>query len=272
MPFADVGGKELWYEEAGSGPALVLIHAGVADSTMWDDLVEELARANRVIRYDLPGYGRSPLPPGPFSYVRDLASLLDCLGVDRASLVGVSIGARVALEYALVHADRVDALVLVAPGLPYWDWSEEIVRIDEREGELLDAGDLESAAELAARVWLDGPRRSPDDVDASLRERVLEMNVRAYETQVSAFAAVEQPGPVERLDPPASARLDEVRAPTLVVVPDFDQPDILGTCDLLAAGIPAARRAVMQGVAHLAPMERPEEFTRLVLEFLAEAR
>jgi pimeloyl-ACP methyl ester carboxylesterase len=89
---------------------------------------------------------------------------------------------------------------------------------------------------------------------------------------VPAFAAEEQPGPVERLDPPASARLGEVRAPTLVIVPGFDQPDILGTCDMLAAGIPGARRSVMRGVAHLAPMERLEEFTQLVLDFLAKAR
>jgi 3-oxoadipate enol-lactonase len=271
MPFADVGGKELWYDEAGSGPVLVLVHAGVADSTMWDDHVDELARTHRVLRYDLPGYGRSPLPPGPFSDVRDLAVLLEARGVERASLVGVSLGGRAALEYTLVHPDRVEALVLVAPGLPDWDWSEEMSRADEQEDALMDAGDVEGAAELAVRVWFDGPHRSPDEVDAGLRKRALEMNRRAYGVQIPAYAADDEPGPPERLDPPVSARLGEVRVPTLVVVPELDQPDILGICDLLATGIPGARKAVMPGVAHLAPMERPEEFARLVLDFLAES-
>jgi 3-oxoadipate enol-lactonase len=272
MPFADVGGKELWYEEAGEGPALVLVHEGVADSTMWDDLVDDFACEYRVLRYDLPGYGRSPLPPGPFSHIRDLVSLLDGLDVDRASIVGVSVGGRIALDFALVHPDRVDALVLTAPGLPGWDWSEEMEHVDEQEEALVEARDVEGAAALAVRVWFDGPHRSPADVDAELRERALEMNRRAYAIQIPAYTAEQQPGPSEQLDPPTIGRLGEVRTPTLVVVPDLDVPDILGICELLASGIPGARKVVMEGVAHFAPMERPEEFTRLVLDFLAKAR
>jgi 3-oxoadipate enol-lactonase len=272
MPFADVGSKQLWYEEAGSGPALVLIHEAVADSTMWDEHVGELARDYRVLRYDQPGFGRSPLPPGPFSYWRDLAALLDGLDVERASVAGVSNGGRIALELALVQPERVEALVLVAPGLPGWDWSEEMQRVDEQEEALVEAGDVEALAELAVRTWFDGPQRSPEDVDGARRERAKEMNRLAYAIQVPAYAAEEQPGPVEQLDPPIRERLGEVRAPTLVVVPELDLPDILGICDLLAAEIPAARKVVMRGVAHFAPFERPEEFTRLLVDFLAGAR
>jgi pimeloyl-ACP methyl ester carboxylesterase len=268
VPFADVGGKELWYEEAGSGPALVLIHEAVADSTMWDDHVPAFAERHRVIRYDLPGFGRSPLPPGPLTFVDDLAALLDQLDVEHASVVGVSMGGRIALEYAIVHPDRVDALVLVAPGLPGREQSEALARADEEEDELMEQGDVEGAAQLAVRVWLDGPHRSPDEVDPAVRERALEMNRRAYAVQIPAYAATEQPGPVVRLDPPAAERLEEVRAPTLVIVPELDHQDIIDVCELLAAGIPGARKVVMPGVAHMAPIERPEEFTRLLLDFL----
>ena len=268
MPFADVGRKELWYEEAGSGPALVLIHEGVADSSMWDEHVPVLARTHRVIRYDLPGYGSSPLPSGPFSHVRDLEALLDGLGVERTSVVGVSVGGQIALEFALVHPDRVERLVLVAPGLPGWDWSEEMQRADEEEERLCDAGDVEGAAELAVRTWFDGPHRTPEQVDPVLRERAKEMNRRAYAVQIPAFEAEVPPGPREQLDPPARERLGEVRAPTLLVVPELDLADIHGICELLAAGIPGARKVVMSGVAHFAPMEKAEEFTRLVLDHL----
>ena len=251
----------------------MLIHEGVADSTMWDDHVE---RARPLPPRDPLRPARATAArrsrPAPGRTSRDLAALLDGLGVERASVVGVSVGGRIALEFALEHPDRVDALVLVAPGLPDWDWSPEMEAADEQEDALCDAGDVEGAAELAVRIWFDGPHRSPDEVDAALRERAKEMNRRAYAVQIPAYAADDEPGPIERLDPPASKRLGEVRVPTLVVAPELDLPDILGICDLLAAGIPGARKVVMDGVAHFAPMESPDEFTRLVLDFLAEPR
>jgi pimeloyl-ACP methyl ester carboxylesterase len=94
------------------------------------------------------------------------------------------------------------------------------------------------------------------------------MNRRAAAVQIAAYAAKEEPGPPERLDPPASTRLREVAIPTLVVVPALDLPDIIGQGDMLADGIPGARKVVMEDVAHFAPMEKPEEFTRLLLDFL----
>jgi 3-oxoadipate enol-lactonase len=270
MPFADVGGKELWYEEAGSGPALVLTHAGVADSSMWDELVEPLAERHRVIRYDLPGYGRSLLQPGPRSHVDDLRALLDRLGVERASMVGLSHGGRVDLEFALEHPERVDALVLVAPGLPEHEWSEEAEKASEEEDRLFEEGDLDGAAEVNLRIWVDGPRRGPDAVP-EVRERVRTMVMRSFELYRKVLEEGE-PGPVARLDPPAMARLGEIRVPTLIVVGDADVPDILAICDQLAAGIPGSRMVVYEDVAHMLPMERPDEFAQLVLDFLAAAR
>jgi pimeloyl-ACP methyl ester carboxylesterase len=270
VPFADVGGKELWYDEAGSGPALVLTHAGVADSTMWDELVPALAERHRVIRYDLPGYGRSKLRPGPWSHVDDLRGLLDRLGVERAALVGLSHGGRVDLEFTLEHPERVEVLVLVAPGLPEHDWSAEAERADEEEERLFEAGDLEGAAEVNLRMWVDGPRRGPDAVP-EIRERVRAMVLRSFELYREALAEGE-PGPVAKLDPPATARLGELDVPTLVVYGDADTPDIVEISERLAEGIPGARKVVIPDVAHMLPMERPEEFARLVLDFLAEAR
>jgi pimeloyl-ACP methyl ester carboxylesterase len=268
VPYADVGGKELWYEEAGSGPAVVLTHAGVADSTMWDGIAEPLAERHRVVRYDLPGYGRSELPPGPWSHVDDLRGLLDHLGVERAAVVGLSHGGRVDLEFALEHPERVTALVLVAPGLPDHDWSEEAEQASDEEDRLFEAGDLEGAAEVNLRMWVDGPRRGPDAVP-EVRERVRAMVLRSFELYRKALEQGE-PGPVAKLDPPATARLDEIRVPTLVVYGDADTPDIVAISERLAAGIPGARKVVYADVAHMLPMERPAEFTRLVLDFLAE--
>jgi 3-oxoadipate enol-lactonase len=255
----------LTYDVDGEGPAVILIHEGIADRRMWEPQIGPFTGAGyRVVRYDLRGYGDSELSSGPFSNTGDLEGLLDHLGIERASLVGVSYGGRIALEFAILHPERVEALVLVGAGLRDADWSDEIKRFGEEEDRLLEAGDVEGATELNLRIWVDGPSRGRDEVDPAVRERVREMQRRAFELQLP----VPDAGPDSPFDPPATARLDEVRAPTLVLVGELDQPDILRIADQLADGISGARKAVMAGTAHVPSMEKPEEFNELVLEFL----
>ncbi|MDQ3822431.1 MAG: alpha/beta hydrolase [Actinomycetota bacterium] len=268
MPALVRDGRELFYEVAGDGPAVVLVHAGIADMSQWDAQVEALRDRFRVVRYDVAGFGRSPLAPGAFSHVRDLHALLEHLGVGRATLVGNSNGARIALEYALAHPERVDALVLVAGGLSDHDWSPEMQRADAEEVELFDAGELEAAADGQVRFWLVGPRREPDAVDPALRDRVHRMTLRSYELYGEAERAGEPPV-AEWPDPPADERLADVRVPTLVVVGEHDVRDIFEMAERLEAGIPVARTAVVRDAAHLPSLERPDELNRLLLEFLS---
>jgi 3-oxoadipate enol-lactonase len=178
-------------EVAGDGPGVALLHSTVCDSRMWDAEFPALAERYRVLRFDLRGYGRSDLPPGPFSFVDDLRALLDEAGLERTALVGVSAGAALALDFAVAEPERVIGLVLGAPGIGGLDWSEEVQRFAEREDELLDAGDLDGAVELNLRMWVDGPRRGPDAVDQAVRAKVGEMQRRAFEVQLAAFAAEE---------------------------------------------------------------------------------
>ena len=117
---------ELYAEVAGAGPDIVLLHEGICDSRMWDPQWETFTRSHRVLRFDFRGYGRSPLEPGAFASARDVIQLLERHGFERAALVGVSLGGRVALEIALAAPGRVGALVLVGSGLPGHDWSEEL--------------------------------------------------------------------------------------------------------------------------------------------------
>jgi pimeloyl-ACP methyl ester carboxylesterase len=258
----------LHVEEAGHGSPVVLIHAGIADSRMWDRQMGELSEHHRVIRYDLAGFGRSPWAGGPFSNVRDLRDLLDSCGVERATVVGCSFGGRVALELAFAHPERVSALVLIAPGLRDYDWSEEVTRFGEEEEAAVDRGDLDAAVELNLRLWVDGPRRGPGAVDPAVRAFVGEMQRDAFRVQLAAFAEDPPPGPEEPLEGFDPSR---VEAPTLVLVGDEDVTDMLEIAKLLEREMPNARRVVLPGVAHLPSLERPAEVNRLVLEFLAEA-
>lgn len=258
----------LAYDVDGEGPAVILIHEGIADRRMWEPQIGPFTAAGyRVVRPDLRGFGDSAAPSGPFSNLDDLRGLLDELGIERASLVGVSYGGRIALELALAHPELVDALVLVAAGLRDAEWSDDVKRYWQEEESMAEAGDVDAAVEINLRMWVDGPARGPNEVEPGLRARVGEMQRRALEVQLAAPDG----GPEEPFDPPASARLGEVQARTLVLVGEVDQPDILRIADQLAAGIPGARKASIPGTAHVPSMEKPEEFNRLVLEFLAAA-
>ena len=258
--------RQVAYDVAGAGTPVVLIHSDVADARLWSAQVDALAPSHLVVTYDRPGFGRTPLPPGSFSQVADLRGLLDELALERISLVGCSGGGNVALDFAVTHPERVERLVLVAPGLAGWDWSAELQAADEEETRLFEAGDDEAAAEAQVRLWADGTR-SADEVAPSLREYTREAVLRSY-AHLRAALRQGEVGPGERPDPPASDRLGDVRAPTLVVVGGADVADMHGIADLLVSAIPHARKEVVPDAAHMLPLERPDALNRLLLDFL----
>ena len=261
-----INGAQLNYELTGDGPAVVLVHEGVCDLRMWDELAPVLAAEFAVLRYDMRGYGGSTMPPGPFSQANDLLGLLDHVGIDSAALVGVSYGGRVALDTAAVAPERVTKLLLVATGLREHEWSQVIRDFGDEEERLLDAGEIDAATELNVRLWVDGPGRGPDPVRESVRARVREMQRRAFEIQVPAYEAQPPPGPED----PVEIRLSELSQPVLVVVGDADAPDFLEVADRLERELPNARKVVLEDTAHTIPLERPDEFRDLALEFLRE--
>ena len=260
--FAEAHGAKLYYEVSGEGRPLLLLHAGVGDSRMWEPQWEEFTSGRRVIRTDMRGYGRTVVSPGQFSYHEDVAALLRHLGEETAFVIGLSFGGLVATDFALAYPEMVSALVLGAPAVSGWEPSEELERFSTQEDELLEGGDLAGAAELNLRMWVDGPHRAPDQVDPAVRERVREMQMDVFRVVVPDDAEDEP------LEPPAMERLEEILVPTLIISGELDQPDFLEIADTLATRIPSAEKVVIPGVAHLLSMEKPEQFNRIVLDSL----
>ena len=261
---APINGAELYCEAKGSGAPIVFLHAGVADARMWDRQFEEFARTNRVIRFDLRGFGRSGKSPGSYAHHADAAALLTHLGVESTHVVGASFGGAVAINLALACPRMVASLVLAAPALGGYEFtSAQVQGFFAAEEEALARGDLEAAVEANLRMWVDGVGRHPSEVNQEVRARVREMQLNTF-SRPNVADAVET-----ELSPPAIDRLPSIAVPALLIVGDRDAAEFQALAALVAGRIPNARVAVVHGAAHLPSMENPGEFNSLVRETLA---
>jgi 3-oxoadipate enol-lactonase len=266
--FIPVNGGRLYYEEAGEGYPLVLLHAGVANLRQWDPHVPAFAEHYRVIRYDTRGWGRSESEHVEFSNHGDLEQALDHLGVEATYLLGTSRSASIALNFAVTHPERVTRLVEVAgggvgePDLP----AEALApseALEKATEEALEAKDWKRLADLETAFWGDGPGQPEGRLNASARAAM-------HDWILTTYAAEKEEGIPQRLDPPADERLDQLTMPLLVVIGELDETYTNVTCRNLAEAVPGARFEVFEGAAHMLNLEQPERFTKLVLEFLAE--
>lgn len=262
--FAIINDAQVYYQIAGRGDPLVLLHAGVADSRMWAKQIEDFARHYQVICFDLPGFGQSPLPPKILCYHETVRDLLDYLGLEEIYLLGISFGGLIALDVTLAWPERVKALMLGAPSVSGNPPSERIRQFWAEENAFLEKDDLTGATELNLKLWVDGPQRTPDQVDPWVRGLVGEMQHHAFQ--------IPEPEDLEGkdLEPPAIDRLGEIETPTLIMVGDLDLPEKVDMAETLAAKIPNAQKAIISGVAHMLNMEKPAEFNGFVLDFLRE--
>ncbi len=249
---------ELAHDEDGSGAAVVLLHAGLADRSMWDELLPALAEAGyRAIAIDLPGFGESAVAHelDPWN---DVLETMDALDVDQAVLVGNSWGGAVALRVAVLAPERVSALVLVSAPPAEDEPTAELEDAWDAEEAALASGDTEAAVAAVLDAWL------LPDAPEELRSRVAAMQRRTFQLQDMAAEPRDAPDPVV----PAAATLGGLPVPALVAVGEHDMADFHAEADSLAELLPHARHAVIAGARHLAPLEQPLEFQALLLDFL----
>lgn len=247
------------YTVAGDGPGVVLLHSGVCDARQWDPQWAALRERFRVVRHDRRGYGDSPVPEASYSDLADLVAVLDAAGLDDVAVVGSSAGGLLALQLAITHPERVRRLVLVCADADVARPTEAVRAFVRREEELLDLGEVSAAVELNVGMWL-GP-----DADGPTRTILKAMQRRAFELQLAAGDAdARQPGP--DTDP---AALAAITAPTLVVSGALDVDYFGRVAEGLAAAVPGARHVDLPWAAHLPNLERPDEFTELLLAELA---
>jgi pimeloyl-ACP methyl ester carboxylesterase len=244
------------HTERGDGPALLLLHAGIADRRMWDEHLEPLAVAgHRAVAVDLPGFGEAVAGLDPVAHWEDVVETMDALGIERAALVGNSFGAAVALRVAALHPQRVSSLALFSgSSAPEPDPSPELLAAWEAEEGALEAGDMERAVEATLASWV-RPAAA-----AEVRERIATMQRENYERHASIkieFAA----DPLEE----DAALVAAIECPALLAAGDADMVDFRNAISELAERMPNATATTIAECGHLAPLEAPEEFRRLAL-------
>lgn len=263
--FVSIDNAKLYYEVAGAGTPLVMVHAGVADSRQWDSEFTYFSQSNQVIRYDMRGYGKSEPVDGEFSHMSDLVSLLDTLGVHEPIVImGCSMGGGLAMDFALSHPSRVQALVMVdsAPSGLELDVPTP-AKFAEAE-KAFESGDLDLLAEIETQIWFDGMGRTPEQVNAAMRKLLYEMNRLALSHEVKGLGKR-----LPNAETPAFDRLERLGMPVLIIVGLHDMPYILAAADYMKEKIKSADKITIEDAAHLPNMDQPQEFQNIVEQFLS---
>ena len=262
--FIQNNGAQIYYERAGAGRPLVMLHGHLLDSGQWDDQVAACSSHYQVIRYDARGFGQSTLPPVPFAYHEDLQALLQHLGIEHAYLMGCSGGGATIIDFAVAYPAMVDALILVGTGVSGYQPAGPPPPALLAMMEARQRGEIEQAVEFSLQALTDGPRRTPQQVNPVARERTRAMTARLF-----ARPPVPEAIP-QLLEPPAHSRLSTITAPTLVMIGAEDQAPLHEIADLVTAQITGAQKVIIPDAGHHPNVEQPALFHQIVQEFLSK--
>lgn len=243
----------LWFDVRGQGPDVVLVHGAFLDSRQWQPQLA-LARDLRLIRYDTRWHGRSAGAERPFAAADDLREVMDAAGASAATVVGLSNGARIAVDFALAHPGRVTALVLVSPDVDGFRPADRPAFWTPLSAALGRRDYLAAATVLAESPIMTVSARDTAWVRAMVRD-----HARVFAGQ----AALERRGA-----PPAIQRLDELRMPVLIIVGGADLPDIQRAGQLLAERVPGARLTRVPDAHHLLSISHATAFNQALTTFV----
>jgi 3-oxoadipate enol-lactonase len=263
--FAPIENGRLYYQVAGSGDAVVLIHGNAGDHRHWNNQFEYLASQFLVIRYDVRGYGRSSVPAlgSPYSDSADLAQLLDYLDIKAAHIVGWSFGSGVAFDFATMFPERTKSLASVGPWVNGYS-SEAVDALFNQMGVVADAV-AEGGATAGSNAF----------VDVVLGDTIFDSSANDFMRFVGSeysWWAFSNPSQALALEPSAASVLSEMTVPVLVITAEHDLPVCREVGDLIDSSVPNSRQIVLEGTGHLMHIEMPNAFNAQLVAFIEKSR
>jgi len=257
---AEVNGTRLYYEVAGKGDPIVLIHGNFGDCRHWDDQFEVFAKSHKILRYDVRGFGKSSLPVQGESYGHydDLKELLGYLGISKAHIAGWSMGCGIAVDFVLAYPEMSNSLIAVGP----WVYAYSSPAAEEL---------YTLFSEISSIVKESGTRAAVDSLfnDFSIRNSKIADRLGEIALDYSFWHFINE-DPVRSIDPPAMQQLERINLPNLIITAEYDIEPCREVADLLEQAILNAKKVDITDASHQMHMEKPVEFNRIVLDFLSK--
>lgn len=259
--FIQVDNGSIFYEKTGQGNPIVMIHDGLVHRETWNHQFPAWSTRYMLIRYDRRGFGKSPAPTVLYSNIDDLLAVMDSLGIAKATLIGLSAGSQLAIDFTLEHQERVSHLIVcgaVVTGMPF------TFHLFTRGGRV--TGDILKDTTKLYHYWSEVDPYEIYEGNTQARAEMIAL-LRAYPND---FAQLSTPF-AERPKRQAINYLNEIKVPTLVITGEYDIPDVQAHSGAISAGIPGAERIVVSNAGHRVPMEQPEIYKNIVWNFLSES-
>jgi len=255
--YINVDGGKLFYEIAGSGENIVLLHDGMVDHQIWDEQFPVLAKNFRVVRYDRRAYGKSSDPQANYSHIEDLNQVFIQLKIENAIIFGMSAGGGLAIDYTLKYPEKVNGLVLIGAVVGGYGYTSHMFT----RGGRIDQSYFSDQKKLSNYFINDDPYEIyPENIHAKEKvKKIFGPNPKL--NRENGYIAL-------RADRPAAKFLSEIKVPILVLVGEFDIPDVHAHAGVIEFGIPNAKREIILKSGHLIPLEQPEAFNASVLKFI----
>ncbi|MFA6127262.1 MAG: alpha/beta hydrolase [Bacteroidales bacterium] len=253
-----VDGGKLYYEVAGKGPDIVLLHDGMVPCTIWDEQFQWLAKNYHVVRYDRRAYGKSTDPAASYSHIEDLNQVFTQLKIDNAIIFGMSSGGGLAIDYTLKYPEKVRGLVLVGAVVGGYGYSSHM---GTRGGHMPPPSERADIQKVHRYFIMDDPYLIYKE-NIKAKERVMEM-MKPYMQKARGEGI-----PVKRADRSALQCLPEIKVSTLILVGEYDIPDVHAHSGAINAGINGSARLIIPDSGHLIPIEQPKLFNAAVDDFL----
>lgn len=249
-----VDGGRLFYESAGKGANIVLLHDGMVNREIWDEQFPLLAKNYRVVRYDRRGYGKSSDPELKYSHIADLNQLFIQLRIDKAIIFGMSSGGRLAIDYTLKYPEKVNGLVLVGAVVSGFGYTSHM----NTRGGHFNPQNFSDPVKVNEYFIMDDPYEIYSE-NTLAKEKVMKL--------LPGFSR-ENRVPTQPADRVAVKFLSEIKVPTLILVGEYDIPDVHAHAGVINAGITNSKREIIPQSGHLIPIEQPELFNKAVISFI----